>query len=102
MAGRSRGRRGKRRCKGILCTKSLMYSVGNTNAFKLSLHVETPHLTKTVQNIHALLDSGAASTFINRKLVRKYEISETSLGNKGFRLRNADGTINPQGVTTTV
>ena len=84
MAGRSRGRMGKRRCEGILCTKSLMYSVENTNAFKLSLHVETPHLTKTVQNIHALLDSGAASTFINRRLVRKYKIPETSLGNKEF------------------
>src|SRR5713101_892084 len=92
---------GKRRCEGILCTKSLMYSVGNTNAFKLCLSIETPHLTKTVQNIHMLLDSGAASTFINRKLVDLYEIPEKSL-KEGFQLRNADGTINPRGVTTTV
>jgi hypothetical protein len=47
--------------------------------------------------MNALLDSGAASTFINKDIVEEYRW-ETKPLEKPFRLINADGTPNEEKV----
>jgi siroheme synthase (precorrin-2 oxidase/ferrochelatase) len=66
---------------------------------RLSIHIHNSR--KTVKKANTLLDSGAASTFINKDIVEEYGW-ETKQLEKPFRLINADGTPNEDEVRETI
>jgi predicted aspartyl protease len=76
-----------------------MYSIGTSQSMRLSIHIHNSR--KTVKKANALLDSGAASTFINKDIVEEYGW-ETKRLEKPFRLINTDGTPNEEKVKETV
>jgi hypothetical protein len=47
-----------------------MYSIGTSQSMRLSIHIHNSQ--KTVKKANTLLDSGAASMFINKDIVEEY------------------------------
>jgi hypothetical protein len=99
IAGRSRGRWGKEKVQEQLPTCALMYSIGTSQSMQLSIHIHNSQ--KTIKKANTLLDSGAASTFINKDIVEEYGW-ETKRLEKPFRLINANGMPNEEEVKETI
>jgi hypothetical protein len=82
-----------------LPTHMPMYSIGTSQSMQLSINIHNTQ--KTVKKTNALLDSGAASMFINKDIIKEYGWKTKTL-EKLFRLINANGTPNEEKVKETI